>query len=59
LRIAITADPFIPVPPENYGGIERVIDFLVSGLAKRGHDVLLVANPASTVKTALLPYKKQ
>jgi len=25
LRILLVMDPFIPVPPEHYGGIERVI----------------------------------
>ena len=57
MRIAITADPLIPVPPENYGGIERIIDFLATGLVKRGHQVLLAAHPSSTVNVPLLPYK--
>lgn len=57
MRIAITADPLIPVPPENYGGIERIIDFLVIGLVKRGHEVLLAAHPSSTVNVPLIPYK--
>ena len=34
LKIAITADPELPVPPELYGGIERVIDMLIRGLGK-------------------------
>ena len=59
MRIAITADPFIPVPPENYGGIERVIDFLVNGLNAKGHDVLLVAHAESTTKANILRYKTQ
>lgn len=58
MRIAITADPFIPVPPEHYGGIERIIDFLVLGLIKRGHDVVLVANKKSTIDAPLLPFPK-
>jgi glycosyltransferase involved in cell wall biosynthesis len=57
LRIAITADPLIPVPPENYGGIERIIDFLATELTNRGHEVLLAAHPASSVHVPLLPYK--
>lgn len=59
MRIAITADPFIPVPPENYGGIERMIDFLIKGLVERGHELILVAHPQSTAKTRLLPFKEQ
>lgn len=57
MRIAITADPLIPVPPENYGGIERIIDFLAIGLVKRGHQVLLAAHPSSTVNVPLIRYK--
>ncbi|MBI2795310.1 MAG: glycosyltransferase [Gemmatimonadetes bacterium] len=56
LRVAITADPYIPVPPVHYGGIERVIDFLVRGLASRGHEVTLVAHPGSRTPAALVPY---
>ena len=56
LRIAITVDPYIPVPPTGYGGFERVVDVLVRGLAGRGHDVTLIAHPDSTVPVTLLPY---
>jgi glycosyltransferase involved in cell wall biosynthesis len=56
LRIAITADPYLPVPPRLYGGIERVVDFLVRGLAARGHQVTLFAHPDSDVPATLVPY---
>ncbi|TKC08179.1 glycosyltransferase family 4 protein [Pedobacter polaris] len=56
MRIAVTADPFIPVPPINYGGIERIIHFLVEGLAKNGHDVILVAHKDSDVNVELIKY---
>ena len=56
VRIAITADPFIPVPPINYGGIERIIHFLVEGLAKRGHEVVLVAHAESKINGSLIKY---
>ena len=49
MRIAITVDPEIPVPPKLYGGIERIVDMLVRGLLERGHDVTLFANPESQV----------
>ena len=29
MKIAITVDPEIPVPPVLYGGIERIVDMLV------------------------------
>ena len=56
MRIAITADPYLPVPPRLYGGIERVIDLLVRGLAERGHEVTLFAHPESDTTATLRPY---
>lgn len=56
MRIAITVDPYLPVPPRLYGGIERVVDFLVRGLIARGHQVTLFAHPESHVGTKLIPY---
>src|SRR6266566_2921926 len=56
LRIAVTADPYIPVPPLLYGGIERVIDFVVRGLLGRGHKVTLFAHPESRTTAELIPY---
>lgn len=57
LRIALTADPEIPVPPEFYGGIERIVDMLARGLAARGHNVTLFANPQSNTVGSLIPWK--
>ncbi len=48
MKILLTADPELPVPPQLYGGIERIVDQLVSGLQIRGHTVGLVAHPDST-----------
>jgi len=56
LRIAMTVDPEIPVPPLHYGGIERIVNMLVHGLQQRGHEVHLFANPQSTIETHLAPY---
>jgi glycosyltransferase involved in cell wall biosynthesis len=56
LRIAITADPEIPVPPRLYGGIERIIAMLVDGLSARGNDVTLFAHPGSSVRCRLVRY---
>lgn len=57
MRIAITADPYIPVPPVHYGGIERIIHFLTEHLARRGHEVTLFAHPGSVVPgVRLVPY---
>jgi len=56
LRIAITADPELPVPPKLYGGIERIIDMLIRGLVACGHEVTLFAHPESDVPCRLVPY---
>jgi glycosyltransferase involved in cell wall biosynthesis len=56
MHIAMTADPYIAVPPRQYGGIERVVDFLVRGLLDRGHNVTLFAHPDSRVQARLIPY---
>ncbi|HET7457771.1 MAG TPA: glycosyltransferase [Gemmatimonadaceae bacterium] len=56
LRVLLTVDPNIPVPPTLYGGIERIVDFLVRQLVQRGHEVTLFANPASRTGAHLVPY---
>jgi glycosyltransferase involved in cell wall biosynthesis len=52
VRILLTADPEIHVPPELYGGIERIVDALVRHYGKLGHDVGLVAREGSTSPAA-------
>ena len=47
MRVLLTADPEIPVPPTGYGGIERIVDALVRYYRAHGHQVGLAANPAS------------
>src|SRR5258708_4568083 len=56
MRIALTADPEIPVPPIHYGGIERIVDMLARGLVGRGHEVTVFAHPASTVAGRLVAW---
>src|SRR6266850_5032182 len=56
LRIAITADPYLPVPPRLYGGIERVVALLVAGLVRKGHEVTLIAHPDSRTPASLIGY---
>jgi glycosyltransferase involved in cell wall biosynthesis len=43
VRVAVIAPPWLPVPPDGYGGTELVLDTLCRGLAGDGHDVLLYA----------------
>lgn len=52
MKILITVDPEIPVPPMNYGGIERIVDSLINEYSNKGHIVFLVANHESTNRKA-------
>lgn len=52
MKILLTADPVLPVPPTYYGGIERIIDGLAAAYRDAGHEVLLVAHPESPCKHA-------
>lgn len=56
LRIALTVDPYNPVPPKLYGGIERVVAALARGLLERGHEVTLWAAEGSTVPCPTVTY---
>jgi glycosyltransferase involved in cell wall biosynthesis len=55
LRIAQVAPPIERVPPDGYGGTERVIHELVSELVARGHDVTTFASGDSDVPGRLIP----
>lgn len=59
MKILISADPFIPVPPIHYGGIERIIDMLIKEYVSMGHDVTLIAHPDSKPMEGcrFIPYK--
>jgi glycosyltransferase involved in cell wall biosynthesis len=52
MKILITVDPEIPVPPKLYGGIERIVSSLCKLYSEKGHDVYLLANSDSTEKFA-------
>ena len=56
MRIALTADPELPVPPQLYGGIERIIDLLARELSRRGHEVALFAHSDSATAAELIPW---
>ncbi|NHA04953.1 glycosyltransferase family 4 protein [Mucilaginibacter sp. HC2] len=58
MKIALIVNPLIPVPPEQYGGIERVVYVLTVELMKMGHDVTLYANPDSQPGCRLIGYRE-
>lgn len=58
MKIAIIANPLIPVPPKQYGGIERIVFMLIQELKKRGHAVTLFASSDSVPGCELVGYKE-
>ncbi len=53
MRIAQVAPLFVRVPPERYGGTERVVHALTEALVARGHDVTLFAAAGSCTSARL------
>ncbi len=49
-------DPFIPVPPTYYGGIERVIYDIACAYKNMGHSVTIIAGPGSISPDRLIVY---
>src|SRR4029078_8344878 len=47
--VLINAGPWLPVPPDGYGGIENVVAALVPELRRRGVRVLRPTVPRSTL----------
>lgn len=48
-NIAMLAPPWIPVPPDGYGGTEQVVALLCEGLVGLGHRV----HPVRSARIAL------
>lgn len=55
MRVAIVANPYVPVPPPKYGGSELVIYYLIKGLQEQGHEPILLAPGDSKVDCKLIP----
>jgi glycosyltransferase involved in cell wall biosynthesis len=55
MRIAQIAPLFESVPPQGYGGTERVVSYLSDALQVRGHDVTLFASGDSRTRAELCP----
>ena len=53
MNIGLLCPVWFPVPPEGYGGIERVVAILADGLVDAGHDVTLFASGDSRTKANL------
>jgi glycosyltransferase involved in cell wall biosynthesis len=54
MRIAQVAPLYESVPPQLYGGTERVVSYLTEELVRQGHDVTLFASGDSKTKARLI-----
>jgi glycosyltransferase involved in cell wall biosynthesis len=55
MRIAMVAPLMEAIPPQGYGGTERVISLLTEALVQRGHQVTLFASGDSQTSANLVP----
>ena len=55
LRIAQVSPLYESVPPQLYGGTERVVAYLTDELVEQGHDVTLFASADSRTAAELIP----
>ncbi|MEA5474677.1 glycosyltransferase family 4 protein [Synechococcus sp. CCY9201] len=47
MKILLIADPVIPIPPNHYGGAERIVALYAQEFSRLGHRVDLLAGPGS------------
>lgn len=59
MRIAQVSPLFEAVPPNGYGGTERVVSYLTEELVAQGHDVTLFATADSTTSARLIPFAER
>lgn len=55
MRIAQIAPLYESVPPQGYGGTERVVAYVTEELVRQGHEVTLFASADSVTSAALRP----
>ena len=55
MKIAQVVHLGVSIPPEQYGGTERVVSYLTEELVRLGHDVTLFASGDSTTTAKLVP----
>ncbi|MGC4076232.1 MAG: glycosyltransferase family 4 protein [Rubrivivax sp.] len=59
MKIAQVAPLFERVPPQAYGGTERVVSYLTEALAAQGHEVTLFASGDSRTAATLVPMSRR
>ncbi|MBZ6079124.1 glycosyltransferase family 4 protein [Microvirga puerhi] len=55
MKIAQVAPLYESVPPQLYGGTERIVSYLTEELVRQGHDVTLFASGDSVTNAELVP----
>ena len=50
MRILQIVNPVMPFPPTTIGGTERIVQYLIDELVKRGHEVTLMGHNDSIVQ---------
>jgi glycosyltransferase involved in cell wall biosynthesis len=55
VKIALVAEPYVPIPPPQYGGIEQVVFYLIKGLKEAGHEPVLLGPADSKVDCEIIP----
>jgi glycosyltransferase involved in cell wall biosynthesis len=55
VRLAQVSPLYESVPPQYYGGTERVVHYLTEELVRQGHDVTLFASGDSVTQARLAP----
>lgn len=56
IKLLAIADPIVTVPPQGYGGTERILHQVLTGLSKRGYEITLLGKIGSQVPGKLIPY---
>lgn len=56
MKILLIMDPGIAVPPQKYGGIERIVYLLANQYILQGHQVTLLAGPGSYCNGETITY---
>lgn len=59
MRIAQVSPLFESVPPQSYGGTERVVSYLTEELVRQGHEVTLFASGDSVTRAELVPVTRR
>jgi glycosyltransferase involved in cell wall biosynthesis len=59
LKIAQIAPIWYPIPPNKYGGTERIVYYLTEGLKKLGHQVTLFSTKNSKVSVKVRGWRKR